>query len=94
MSTQPLTPASELANRNTVNRSFIGLGYSYITGGGGYELCGGLRYDIIRKEHVSVSALLYYELRTVAATDTSGTTPKMDASVFMPVGAAIEVGWR
>ncbi len=79
---------------NTRIAPFIGMGYSYITGGGGYEISGGLRYDIIRKERVSLSALVYYELRTVAGTDATGTMPKTDASVFMPVAGAIEVGWR
>ncbi len=80
---------------NTRIAPFIGVGYSYIAGGGGYEITGGLRYDIVKGEHVGLTALLYYELRTFAGTDATDTNPMGTASgVFMPVAGSIEVLWR
>ena len=73
---------------------FIGFGYSYIQGGAGYELQGGLRWDIVRKEHVGLSALVYYELRAFAGTSSTADTPATDGGVFMPIAGSLEVMWR
>ena len=73
---------------------FIGGGYSYVDGGGGYEFCGGLRWDMVRREHVGLSALVYYAVRTYAATDMTSSTAAKDAGVFMPIAGSIEVEWR
>jgi len=73
---------------------FIGFGYSYIKGGGGYELAGGLRWDILRREHLGLSALVYYELRTYAGSSSTDTTPATDSGVFMPIAGSLEVMWR
>lgn len=73
---------------------FIGVGYSYIKGGAGYELCGGLRFDLVRKERAGVSALVYYQLRTYTGKSSTADAPAIDGGVFMPIAAALEVQWR
>ena len=73
---------------------FIGIGYSYIQRGGGYELCAGLRWDIVRQDRVILSALAYYSVRAYAGADMTDTLPKSDAGVFMPIAGALEVDWR
>jgi len=75
---------------------FLGVGYSYVQQGPGYELTGGVRYDLLRGPKFGVGLLAQFALRIYAGhEDDSGTNPMTtDAGVFMPITATVQVFWR
>ena len=72
---------------------FIGLGYSFLKNGGGYELVGGLRFDVVRGEKVGISLLAESGFRYHAIT-TTGTPADTQGGLLVPILASVQLMYR
>lgn len=70
---------------------FLGIGYSYVNNGFGYQASGGLRWDVARGEHVGLAVLADIGLRYYSGTDAMANAV---SGVAWPLELSAEIVYR
>jgi len=75
---------------------FLGGGYTFVEGGGGYAVSGGVRWDVVRADRGGLSVLAESGLRYFSATPESeaGGTPEKITRFIVPVMASLLYQYR
>ncbi len=74
---------------------FVGVGYTYVDGGGGYTLSGGLRWDVARGERAGISVLAESGLRYYRSeVSEPGEAPVTNSGFIVPVMASVLVLYK
>ena len=72
---------------------FVGGGYSFISGGYGYTILGGLRFDISDGDKAGISIMAESGYRFYSSTDTADSTTPIEGSII-PIMASLLVRYR
>jgi hypothetical protein len=72
---------------------FVGIGYTFLNSGGGYELVGGLRLDVLQGDKVGITLLAESGFRYHAIAST-GTTPDTEGGLLVPFLASVQLLYR
>lgn len=74
---------------------FVGGGYTWISGGAGYTLVGGLRFDVTRTDKVDVALMVESGLRYYTSTaTTTPITEETTSGTLVPIMASLLLVYR
>jgi hypothetical protein len=73
---------------------YLGGGYSYVTGGFGYEAIGGLRFDISRSPGIGVSIIAESGLRWFSRKTDVGDVTSSEMGTLVPLMGYLQIVYR
>jgi hypothetical protein len=73
---------------------FVGGGYSYITGGFGYQVIGGLRFDISRSPGIGVSIIAESGMRWFSRKTELNDVTATEMGTLVPIMGYVEIVYR